>query len=96
MLIISTQNFEWLGFTILITFNFNMTYKINHQHTTCKEQATKTKQMVISLPEQKEAQASDSCPPYIVINIWHLNIKLVWETFNQCSMTATYDHSGNI
>jgi hypothetical protein len=42
------------------------------QDKTCYEKAIKTNWMGTSLPEQKEAQTSDSCTPYIVIDIRHL------------------------
>jgi hypothetical protein len=46
--------------------------QVELQDTMYKEQKTQTKLMVTSLPEQKEAQTSDSCTPYIIINIRHL------------------------
>lgn len=36
------------------------------------EKVTETKLIVTSLPEQKEAQTSDSCTPNIVVDIRHL------------------------
>jgi len=53
-------------------FNYiHLEHDIRNKPSTYNMQriSNQTKQMVKSLPEQKEAQASNSCPPYIVINI---------------------------